>query len=266
MLSFVTTVLAVLSLTVLFNIKTIQVEGQTRYSQEQIINSSGVKTEQNLLRVNSKKVMKNISNQLPYAEHIVIKKKLPDLLVIQVKEPDIQAVVQNEKPYIISGMGRVLDDNPQSTEGIVAFEGLAIDTVNRCIIAEDLEKLARICVILNEIRAQGIEKVTSIRADSVTESDFVFDGRVKVKLGSPEDLVYKIRFSSYLMKDKIGITEIGELDATQPGKGSFSPKEASVPTVNSQASSVTQGSSGQASSATATVSSQAVSSSIRSSD
>lgn len=67
-------VLAVLSNTVLFNCTSIEVEGNSRYTAEQIIAPSGLETGQNLLHIDSGDAEKRISAALTYIDMVDVSK------------------------------------------------------------------------------------------------------------------------------------------------------------------------------------------------
>ena len=66
------------ALTMFFRIDMIVVEGNERYTEEQIIEAAGVQKEQNLVLLNKYKVKQSIFDTLPYVETVVINRKYPD--------------------------------------------------------------------------------------------------------------------------------------------------------------------------------------------
>ena len=60
------------ALTMFFRIDMIVVEGNERYTEEQIIEAAGVQKEQNLVLLNKYKVKQSIFDTLPYVETVVI--------------------------------------------------------------------------------------------------------------------------------------------------------------------------------------------------
>ena len=69
------------ALTMFFRIDMIVVEGNERYTEEQIIEAAGVQKEQNLVLLNKYKVKQSIFDTLPYVETVVINRKYPDALM-----------------------------------------------------------------------------------------------------------------------------------------------------------------------------------------
>lgn len=250
-------VATVLSCTVLFDLRTITVQGNTRYTAEQVISASGIVTGVNLVRLNTRRAAKAIETTLPYAETVTVSKKFPFDLVIKVMEPTMQAAVQGEGDYtIISGSGKVLGTAP-TAESMPVFEGLLIIQGENGQTVSDPEMLARLFAIHQAITEQGLEGVTMIRSLSATESAFVYQSRVTVYLGSTEELAYKLRFAVYLLQNKIRPDEYGKLNASDPGKGSFNPDD--VTSAASSADSAATGSAASDSSNASTAASSATS-------
>ena len=65
------------ALTMFFRIDMIVVEGNERYTEEQIIEAAGVQKEQNLVLLNKYKVKQSIFDTLPYVETVVINRNTP---------------------------------------------------------------------------------------------------------------------------------------------------------------------------------------------
>ncbi len=77
--------LAILSVTVFFNAETILVEGNTRYTAEELLEIGGLKVGQNLFRLDKFEVMDQMES-LPYVKTVTIKRKLPNTLTVKVVE------------------------------------------------------------------------------------------------------------------------------------------------------------------------------------
>ena len=79
----------VLSLTVFFKLRVVQVRGTLEiYTREEISAASGLKAGTNMFRFSTQSVEKRIMRTLPYASEVKVTKKLPDKVLIEVKEAD----------------------------------------------------------------------------------------------------------------------------------------------------------------------------------
>ena len=99
----------VLSLTVFFNINTIEAGGSDIYGQQEITDAGGVKTGENLFLTGTNDVARKICSVLPYAGTVTVKRKLPGTLVIQVQDTAPCAAFDGPEGYIlINENGKVL--------------------------------------------------------------------------------------------------------------------------------------------------------------
>lgn len=100
----------VLSLTVFFNITKIEVEGNTIYTEKEIIAASGVDIGDNLFLVARDSVRTSISEELPFAGNVEFSNKLPGTLKIKVYDTSVRCAIETKDGYIlINENGKVLD-------------------------------------------------------------------------------------------------------------------------------------------------------------
>lgn len=98
------------ALTMFFRIDMIVVEGNERYTEEQIIEAAGVQKEQNLVLLNKYKVKQSIFDTLPYVETVVINRKYPDALILTVTECTASAALTGENgTWLMSDEGKILE-------------------------------------------------------------------------------------------------------------------------------------------------------------
>ena len=76
----------IVALTLFFRVDTIVVSGQERYTSQEIQDATGIAQGDNLFLLNKYDVAQNIVKALPYVEEIRISRKLPDTLLIEVRE------------------------------------------------------------------------------------------------------------------------------------------------------------------------------------
>ena len=94
--------------TVFFQVETVAVTGNSRYSQEEIIKATGIQTGDNLFHMNKYQIAHQVLQGLPYVEELTIRRALPSTIVITVKEWD--AVARVEAP----GTSAVVQTVPQA--------------------------------------------------------------------------------------------------------------------------------------------------------
>ena len=106
----VTTVVIGAGCIVFFKVNQFEVEGNQRYSTEEIAKASGVSKGDNLFLVNKTETARKLLDELAYVRSVNIKRKLPDTLVITVAETNAAAAIQSGKEWwLVNEEGKVLD-------------------------------------------------------------------------------------------------------------------------------------------------------------
>ena len=102
----------VFAVTLFFRMDHITVVGNERYSEQEVLDASGLSTGSNLYFLNKFNVKETIFAQLPYVEEVKIYRKLPDTLAIEVRECTAAAGVESEDGvWLISEQGKLLEEN-----------------------------------------------------------------------------------------------------------------------------------------------------------
>lgn len=215
MIFLVVTVGIVLSLTVFFNVKEVTVIGKTIYTDNDIIVSSGINTGDNLVRLSSSKVEKKILSSLPYVDTVTITKKFPDKVEIEVTPSVEFANIKYESGYLlISSSGKILSYSaaPKSEYPIIiGCENENFEPGSLVKIADEENNKAFYSLIGTMISEGVTEKITEIDVSDKYNISIVYDDRIRVELGSLNDLSYKLRFSYMLVNEKISINKKGTL-------------------------------------------------------
>ena len=95
---------------VFFRVNTIQVEGNVRYTAQEVIDASGINLGDNLIALPAGRVSAAIRAQLPYVEGVAIQRAYPDGLIIRVTERVAAASVASaEGRWLISAQGKLLE-------------------------------------------------------------------------------------------------------------------------------------------------------------
>lgn len=214
----------ILCCTVLFKIETVTVEGNTRYTADQVIAASGIETGENLLRLKKSKVIDGITDNLVYAETVTIQKRLPNEILIIVSEPTRTAVItlgaSNE--VLISGKGRVLEYGYGGSG--IRYEGLSDMVIESgFVVTDDAGALERINTIAKAFEDGMLAQITAIGTTSATGNYVVWADRIKIMLGSVEELTQKVKFAKYFIENELGDNETGVADVSAGKQLYFDP-------------------------------------------
>ena len=192
---------AVCSLTFLFPIKSISAFGSKLYTNEQIVEASGL-SGKNLFTVSEEDVLSNIKHKLPYIETLKLKRSLPDSVSLIVTDAKAYASYSvGNKFYKVSKSGTVLEaeyELPENTfevkaDGVTCNVG---DTVSfKDSSTEKLVKNLISCLENNKI------KINSIDVTDKNNIKFRVDDRFDVILGSKANYENKIAQLESMIKN-----------------------------------------------------------------
>ena len=227
---FAAAVFLLLYTTVFFNIENITVSGASNYTADEIIEASGIKAGDNLVRTSTDKCAAQIESRLVYIENAKVTRSFPSTLVITV-EASVPAAnfVCDDYILLISGGGKVLDRIQEEKAGLLDFMGTdpMPDLIPGAMFKSSDEHKDNAVKKLREYFAEnGSENITSVDVTDRSEISYTYDGRITVKLGSINDLEYKMKFSEEIIRTKIGEKTEGVLTILSDSSGaSFLDKE-----------------------------------------
>ena len=107
----------VFGVAIFFKIHTVEVQGNTIYSSQEVIAASGIQSGDNLFTLNKEAAAGSIKAGLPYVETVSINRFLPDKVVIEVKESDAVFAVTSDTntTWLINSVGKALEQVSDST-------------------------------------------------------------------------------------------------------------------------------------------------------
>lgn len=210
----------------LFRIQTVRVEqpeGGTAYSDEQIAAAFGEPLGGNLFGFSAQQAQQRIEKALPYLENVTVERRLPDEVLIRVQPAEEAWRVQTQEGAwaVVSRTGKVLalaaqePDQPAAritgalAHSAVPGEALALDSA---------DKLSALQTIAAALEQTGLSPVTEIDLTDTLELNVLYDGRVRIVLGTANDMAYKVDWAWRLVtpqtEDSLSDTDTGILDVS----------------------------------------------------
>ncbi len=102
---------AVLSLTVLFRIDGVSVTGTSRYSEQQIVEASGIQNGDNLILIKTSEDSQAIRRKLPYLGSVEIHRRFPSQVQIEVQAATVFGAAAYGTGYVMIGGDGIADGN-----------------------------------------------------------------------------------------------------------------------------------------------------------
>jgi len=205
--------------TVFFQVEQIEVSGNHRYTQEEIVAATGIVAGDNLFRMNKFAIQDRVKEEMPYIEDILIRRKLPSTITVVVEEWDAVAQVlpnpgwvapepeeteegeevilpvATQNTWLVSVGGKVLEqagaeDTRMKISGLTGLDtraGVAVSVPE-----EEQTRLGAVIALLGEL--ENREMLDDVSKMNVSGTMIVLEylGRYDVKLPLNGDFSYKL--------------------------------------------------------------------------
>ena len=221
--SVVLIICVVLSLTVLFKTQNYEISGNTVYEEKDIIKTCGISKNENIFLANKHAAEKRLKKEYAYIEQADVSFNIPDTITIDITEAVPAYIVKvSDKNYLVcSSKGRVLEKtSTKKGYELPIFVGSDITNgdIGDYVKFEDKKTLDIINSVVTVFTDNGYTGITEIDATNTSNITFTYDNRIKVKLGLPEDISYKVRTAMTIITEKIDLNGSdatkGELDVS----------------------------------------------------
>ncbi len=212
-------VFVVLAKTVLFNLGNIEVRGNVRYSAEEIISASGLKTGVSLLDISEDKAEQGIVGSLSYVDSAKVSKSFPTKMIIDVVEAErwYQVRVQN-KSYLVSRLGKIVEQGVDNKlPVIIGFE--AVEPEVGGYLKSGVESKESIPeAVLSAAETAGVKNITSVDVTDRFAITVLVDNRITLELGNINELESKMYIARELIATEISDTESVTVTLTHTDK------------------------------------------------
>ena len=212
----------------LFNIRTINVTGNNRVSQQEIIRLSGLSYQQNIFRINSKETMKNIF-QSPYVEKIKIRRGLPNIINVDIIEREPLVLVPYVGSYLfVDSQGIVVEINSSISDmKLPVIKGLKFNTfkLGEEIKVENKLQLTSVIKLINEIKKVGIiQEIAEINTENILNLELKTKSGIKINLGDDSNINMKIPLAKAILQDLNSKNLKGTVEMGHKGNPVFKPE------------------------------------------
>lgn len=205
----------IVSFTVLFKVRNISVQNCEKYSQQEVIEASGIQKGSNLLILNKSKVKKNVCEKFPYVQDVEIIKKLPNSVEIHLnlEVPDF-FIEYNEEYFLISKSGKVLEKSESEFTVFLRVNGLNLYNLAESNVIkyknnEDELLLRQIKECAEKIFERDIY---SIDISDMTKINCNYKDKINIIIGDTNEINYKLLTAKEIIDNKLEEKTKGNLD------------------------------------------------------
>ena len=194
----------------LFNVKTIQVEGNELISENEIISLSQIQTGENTFKLSKNKI-KNRIKENAYIDEVIIKRKLPSNIIITIEERKPAYQLEYATGYVyLDKQGYMLEINSTKLD-LPILQGAETEPANFVVgnrlCVEDLEKLSGLIKVMELAKVNEIESlITRIDVENKQNIKLIFETKEKTAyLGDSTNLIDKIPIVKKILEENEGI-------------------------------------------------------------
>ena len=204
---FVALIVLILCLTVFFKTSTIEIDGVSLYTSEQILNVGGISNGANLVRTSTDNIENRLESTLVFLDEVKVTKKYPSTIVISCKEAIKAADIEcDDTYYVLSQSGKILEaKNGRPTGEIPIIKGFELKSkdVGATLESDDTFKAKILLEILQEAEKLEFNKITQIDMTSRSDIKLDYDNRIEIRLGSSVDIGYKLNYFKTVIDEKL---------------------------------------------------------------
>lgn len=230
----------VLGMSIFFKTGKVLVSGAEKYTPWEVREASGIQDGDALLNLNEAKIVAQIRAKLPYVGDARVGIKLPDTVIIEIKELEVAYAVEDNNGawWLMDGEGRIVDSTDTAAaknytriigvkvkdavigQQAVAAEmeipentetGPAAPTVPPTPAAQLLDGAVQVLTALERNGVMGC--IDSVDVSDISEMVLWYENRYHVTLGNTNRLEYKIGAMKAAIQ-KMGQYQSGYLDAS----------------------------------------------------
>ncbi len=207
----------VMSMSVMFRTTVITVDGDTPYSDEQIIETSGIDYGENIFLSKRRAAVKKLVETYPYIEDAKIIRRIPGTQIIKL-EPAIPSYqVQFSGGFaVVSANCRILEINDVQKNGIPLLKGIKLDHTQpgEYITFEKASTRQILDEVVKNIVENEVGNIYGIDISDTANIELNYDNRITIHLGLPEDVGYKLRTAKAIINDSLTAADKGNLDVS----------------------------------------------------
>ncbi len=206
---------------VLFQIESIEIVGQTQYTNTQILEAFGTEIGDNMFLFDANEKISNMQKILPYIENVNIIRKLPGTITIEVTQAnEVYSMSCISGWAVLSESLRVLSIAPTQPEQLTYINGISANepVLGQAVQVEDERQFAVVSDIISYANTYELLPITNIDLSDILQINFTYNDKIKIILGTSNDMENKIEWAKYLTtptnEDALGENSKGVLDVS----------------------------------------------------
>ncbi len=226
---FLVIIAVIFVMSVFLRVSDIQVEGNSHYTDEEIIRAIDIEEGDNLFFFDRFAALSRVFAKLPYVREITVERSLPNKVIITVEESQALAyIVLGEEKWTIDQDCKILGKaTEEELEGLIPIRGVSPGTL---LIGEDLTTadgdtkiVAYIAEVLYQLEERGLyTQVGSIDFSDPKNVEFDYADKFLVKIGDSSDVEHKFGMLVSVLQQLL-VGDVGTIDVSNAVTARFMP-------------------------------------------
>lgn len=195
---------------VYLRVDTIEIEGSTVYSDEEIIAGSGIVLGENIMKVNSERVAAAVGGRMPFIHSVKVTRSLPDKVIIKIYEENPYFYFRVVNQYVVvSSDLKVLKifDSEDELKGLFPkLKNIKTPDVLYAVVGQplklfDSQDAEFIVSLVNELNSSTLgSSISAVDASNRFDMKVTYDDRMVIELGNTKNLSSKLIFADHIIK------------------------------------------------------------------
>ena len=196
----------IFALTLFFKVDTVTIEGRSRYTRSQLLETAAIEKGDNLFLLPKRSIRNRLYDEYPYLDSVQVEQKPPNKVILHVEDAiPAAAVGSGATYYYMDASGKLLEQvSLDQLGGIPVVTGVTVDNVEvgkRLNMRRD-ERLRQLTVLLTALEEQDLMR----RVDFINLSDMAnvrigCDGHMYIRFGTMEQLEHKMLFAKKFVEE-----------------------------------------------------------------
>lgn len=218
-----------------FRVESFIIEGETLYTNEEIIAASGIPQGKSLFFADLDEAKVSIETKLPYTNNVTLARKMPNKIIIRLESTDkAYAVEKSEGLYAITNRDfKVLEIAGVVPEGVIPVVGAtpkSAEPGTPLSFVDGEETDATLSLLRNlsaAIAGAKLDEVNLVSIRSRSNVYLIYQERIVMRLGDSTDADKKIELgkSAVESQDKLEGVQVGIINLTVAKKAFFKPSD-----------------------------------------
>lgn len=213
----------------MFRVGSVEVNGCSYTTAEEIITASGIKNGDELFAVDMQKVVGQVLEQCPYVDKVSVSVSFPSKVIITVEERKNVMYTEFDGAFYSLDAGYYVLEESQGETAFSPFLHITLPSIASCTVGSRIRfsdpdaDLSYIATLLEELRGTDLPgELTRVDVSGRFSVFLILDAKYRVKLGRVTEIPLKLQLCGEILKKEAGKGDAyAEIDLSDPDAATY---------------------------------------------